>query len=157
MSILNPYEKNRIKRASVLGSPEVDIFALERCPDKVMRLRKVGKRNIQEEINSYKDSCDIYNLLGRFLAEGGILSTPVISDQVVDTTIFPKSIFEVQENLKNTKHIYDNMPEAVRKQFTYKQFINAVNTEDGVTKITEIVQSAVSDSLDLKGEIVENA
>lgn len=140
MKIRLPFDKYD-KRVSKIGSPEVDVHSLQ-VEDGYSRLVCVGKKNIQDIRNSYKESCDIYKLLGDFCAVNGALPEVVVSDQVIDYSTVPTSVFEVQEMVDNVKNYYASMPDNVRSEFkTFNAFLKAMNTEADVKKISDLIKN----------------
>lgn len=151
MKIRLPFD-NFGRRVSKIGSPEVDVHALK-VEDGVSRLVCVGKKNIQDITNSYKESCDIYKLLGDFCAVNGGLPEVVVSDQVIDYSAVPTSVFEVQEMVDNVKNYYASMPDNVKSEFkTFNAFLKAMNTEADVLKISDLINNnnnCITESEDL--------
>lgn len=151
MKIRLPFDQFN-KRVSKIGSPEVDVHSLK-VEDGVSRLVCVGKKNIQDITNSYKESCDIYKLLGDFCAVNGALPEVIVSDQVIDYSALPTSVFEVQNMVDNVKNYYAAMPDNVKSEYkTFNAFLKALNTEDDVKKISDLIKNnnnVITESEDL--------
>lgn len=140
MKIRQPFDKFN-KRFSKIGSPEVDVHALQ-VENGDSRLVCVGKKNIQDISNSYKESCDIYKLLGDFCAVNGGLPDLVVSNQVIDYSAVPTSVFEVQDMVDNVKNFYAAMPDTVKSEYkTFNAFLKAMNIEADVKKISDLIKN----------------
>lgn len=140
MKIRLPYDKF-CRRVSKIGSPEIDVHSLK-IENGVSRLVCVGKKNIQDIANSYKESCDIYKLLGDFCAVNGSLPEVVVTDQVIDYSAVPTSVFEVQDMVDNVKNYYAAMPDTVKSEYkTFNAFLKAMNTEASVQKISDLLKN----------------
>lgn len=149
MKIRHPFDKFN-KRVSKIGNPEVDVHALK-VENGVSRLVCVGKKNIQDITNSYKESCDIYKLLGDFCAVNGALPEVLVSDQVIDYSAVPTSVFDVQDMVDNLKNYYASMPDSVKSEYkTFNVFLKAMNTDGSVQKISDLIKNnnVISESED---------
>lgn len=105
------------------SSPLVDVCEWQEDEEGHHLFVKVGEKNLDDEIQLYKDSCDIKVLIERMM-NGDVatirsLASPGLYGDVND---FPEEMHPAAyaDGLKN---LYENQPESVKKMYpTYEAF-----------------------------------
>lgn len=93
-------------------------------------LVQTGETNIFEEIQMFKDECNIYNIIRRYeLGDTGILHK--VNSQYVDTLGQPKTLQEALNLSLKLKNNFNSLKPEVRQAFgnDFNQFIK--NVADG--------------------------
>lgn len=82
----------------------------------VLTLEETGKYDLYDEIQSYKDSCDVKTILARFHSgETDVLEK--YTGAYLDTTEFPKTYAEFQQHLINANNMFDSLPSEMKQKF----------------------------------------
>lgn len=82
----------------------------------VLVLKEVGKYDLYDEIQSYKESCDIKSILARFaLGETDVLEK--YQGAYLDTTKFPTTYAEFQQQLIDANNMFDSLPAEIKRKF----------------------------------------
>lgn len=104
-------------------SPLVDICEWQEDEERHHILVKTGEKNLDDEIQLYKDSCDIKVIIERMM-NGDVatikqLATPGIYGDVND---YPQEVHPAAY-AQGLKSLYDNQPQSVKDKFpTYELF-----------------------------------
>ena len=135
----NAKEQKAVKRFyEPKTSPLVDITEWQVDEEGHHILVKVGEKNFDDEIQLYKDSCDIKVIIERMM-NGDVatikqLASPGLYGDVND---FPQEVHPAAY-AQGLKTLYDNQPASVKKQFpTYELF------EKYFTNLTEAAINAI--------------
>lgn len=126
------------------GSPIREIRAAV-WKDGELKVEVVGKENLQAEIDSYADSCNIDLLVQRC-----VNGEPDILNQrqgfYGDFTEYPKTYAEMVEMMVNAKSYFDSLPLEIRNKFNndVNVFISEMDQKDWFEK-AGFVASAVDD------------
>ena len=98
------------------GSQEFPVFEF----DENDQLVEVGKTNVFEKIQSYKDECLLENVIKRCVSTGEVLIPS--KAQFMDTTQFPKDLLEVQEHKNRSEDFVNSLSEFDRSALFEKGF-----------------------------------
>lgn len=143
-----------IERHSKFVSPSgdgfVDVYELRKnVKTGEDDLIKTGRKNLYEEIQAFKESSEIANILNRFInGETDILKQ--VDGFYGDVTSAPTSYADYFNKVKEAKKIFEGLPEEIRNKFDNDpekffiefgtdSFIDKVNPVDNVTESEEIV------------------
>lgn len=109
---------DRSRQRSEAGSRIHVLYQLEADRDGVLDLVPVGKENIYEMIQSYKESCDIHVILSRFRnGETDVLNQRIGS--FGDVSRMPLNYADYLNISIKGKELFDNLPKDIRKEFGY--------------------------------------
>lgn len=116
--------------------------------------RKEQPFDIQEHINSFRDSCDINLLIARF-TNGDKTAIPIVdSDCFNDISELPQDIHTIHKQIVDANTLFDELPAEVKAKFdSIDDFYSSVGT-DKFTKAfindntTEIKESAVEPTIE---------
>ncbi len=81
-------------------------------------LVEVGKSNLYNEIQSHKDSCDIYKLLERY-QNGDVSALSHVVGQYMDITDAPKTLAEAYTFVRNAEKFFSKLPLKVRDEYDH--------------------------------------
>lgn len=106
------------------GRTEKDTYMLEVAPNGEKKLIKTGTQQIQTEINSHRDLCDVKSIIERFTLSGEADKLSA-KGSYVDLTDMPKNLAETFEIVKKGKSLYETLKPEIRKNFaSYEDFLS---------------------------------
>lgn len=83
-----------------------------------------GKTNVQEQIQSYADECDINNIILSHLDAGTIDELRANGDNIVDYVGVPTDLNTINAKVKAGKEFYENLPDDKKSLFAnYEDFM----------------------------------
>lgn len=111
-----------------------------------------GKTCIYDEIQSYKDSCDVNKLIERY-RRGDTSALQARAVQFIDATQFPETYAEMLNTVIQAENFFSELPVDIKKQFdnNYYKFIASIGSDDfkaafGLEpKAAAVVDQVVSD------------
>lgn len=146
---------DRLRRYSDPGSPEEIVYSPVFDDRGSWHLEPTGKRDVQTEIDSFEESCNLHNLIARY--ENGDLD--VLQQRVgnyFDTTEYPTTFAEFLQYRIDAEKQWSDLPTEVKRKFdnNVDQFIATAGSEVwfdnlGFEKKTE--------QFSQKEEVIENA
>lgn len=86
--------------------------------DGTYELVKIGTSNLYEQIQSHRDSVDIYKILERYSA-GDLSVLEQAHGQYIDITDAPKTLAEAYTYIANSKKYFENLPLKVREEYDH--------------------------------------
>ena len=105
------------------GRTEKDTFMLELLPNGEKKLVKTGTTNIQAEINSHVDLCDVKKIIERFTLSGEADRLSAKAGYV-DLTQMPKNLAETLEVVKKGKSLFETLKPEIKQNFgSYEDFL----------------------------------
>ena len=129
------------------GSEIHDLYMEDVLPDGTRELKKVGSENIQEAIQSHRDSCDIKEILKRHEMLGTVDQLIDRGNGYLDLSTMPKNLHEVKMLLNNAENAYNSLKDEVKEKYptidsflanfgnlnSFAQFLkeNSVEVENG--------------------------
>lgn len=120
----NPKEQVNVKRYyEPKTSPLVPIYEWQEDEEGHHILVKVGEKNADDEIQLYKDSCDIKVIIERMM-NGDVATIKQLASPGLygDVNNFPQEVHPAAY-AQGLKTLYDNQPASVKEKFpTYELF-----------------------------------
>lgn len=113
--------------------------------DGIKMLVKNGEKNIQEEIDSYAESCDINNIVNRFLnGETDLLN--VKNGTYGDFTNFPSTYAEMFSRVQACENLFNELPVDLREKFdnSYMKFWDEFGTDVFEKKFADFESKNIS-------------
>lgn len=101
---------------SCVGSPEKIEYAPELQKDGSIKLHEVGRTNIQERINSYRDSVDINAILTRF-KNGDLKALERRQALYFDATDMPKTYTEMLDRAMKAEQYFNTLSNDERSKY----------------------------------------
>lgn len=135
------------------GSPEKIKYSAKVLPDGKIELTPSGKINIQDYINSFRETCDI-NVIIRRLKNGDMSAMEAFkaSPFYGDSTQFPKSYNEFLQVFINAQTEFANLPIDVKQKFgnDVNQFIAQIGQKEWFDKLGIAPEKAAADQNEVK-------
>lgn len=119
------------------GTPNVPKFTLSVKEKGYPILKQTGEHNLYEEIQSYKDSCDLSSILQQFDL-GSIPGIPFDElGDLNDFTDMPMSPGELLGLVRRGEQMFDELPNEVRSKFNYSlyNFVGSFGSSDFIQKM----------------------
>ena len=130
--------KERPFTSAVTGSPEKTVYAGEFDDEGKFSVKPVGKVNLYEEIQTYRDTCDINTILERFAAgDDSVLQKT--NGFFADMSDFPDSYSGIFNLIENCREFFDNMPASFKEKYgnNFETFMASAEAEDFLPKIKQ--------------------
>lgn len=130
--------KERPFTSAVTGTPEKTIFAGEFDDEGKFSVKPVGKVNLYEEIQMYRDSCDINSILERYSAgDDSVLEKT--NGFFADFSAFPDNYAGVFNMIENCRNFFDKMPASFKEKYgnNFETFMASAEAEDFLPKIKQ--------------------
>lgn len=133
------------------GSRFVDTYSSKLDERGVIVLEKSDVYDLYDEIQSYKESCDIKSILQRFaLGETDVLNK--YQSSFIDTTVFPKTYAEFQQNLIDANNMFDSLTAEMKQRFnnSASEFFAEYGSDDWLNKLglqRKPVENSVDNSI----------
>ena len=110
------YDKDFKREFTCPGEKEALIYSPSVDNEGRITLEVTGKRNIPEFIDSFRDSCDINNIVARFNA-GDVSALSRSQGAFFDATELPHSYAEMLNVVINAEATFNQLPLEVRERF----------------------------------------
>ena len=107
------------------SSPIVPVYEWQEDEEGHHFLVQVGTKNVDEEIQLYKDSCDIKIIIDR-MNKGDIGTIHMLSQERMygDVNDFPQDVHP-NAYADGLRQLYENQPDSIKEKFpTYELFAN---------------------------------
>lgn len=103
-------------------------------------LKKDGKRNTYDEIQSYAESCDINVIMKRYI-NGDFTVFDKNNPQYIDCTVFPETYAEWFELGQKAQRYFNELDPEIRSKFnnSFEQFLSQAELRKVVDKVPEEV------------------
>lgn len=141
---------------SVTGSAYADEYTASYDDNGVLVLDIVGKHDIYSDIQSYKDSVDVYNILRRYAA-GELDVLEKVQGFYEDVSKMPKSYQDVLNMVTKTEQFFDGLPAEDKQLFnnSFSEFMVAMGQKDFFDRFPQpdVVKPPVDESA---GDSVES-
>lgn len=98
------------------GNPDVPIYSPSVDNDGHIVLEEIGVKNLPEYIDSFRESCDINNLVARFNA-GDVTALSRTQGAFFDATQLPKTYAEMLNTVINAEQTFNSLPLEIREKF----------------------------------------
>lgn len=165
MSIICVSYYEAMERHSKFISPSgdgfVDVYQLEKdSKGGKEELRKTGRKNLDEEIQAYRESTDITNIINRFVnGETDVLHQ--VDGAYVDATDAPKSYAEYFARVKEAEKIFNQLPSDIKDRFDNdpEKFFLEFGTDSFVNKVSDLddPNTEVNEPMNVVKEAFDNA
>lgn len=128
------------KASSPVGKSEYVEAHVKYSPDGNLTLEYGKPRDRQAEINSYKESCIVSNLVKRYENGDQLALLRGNPGCFADLSQMPSNIHEAQKLSRNVETLYNSLGEDVRQSYpTLTEFTEAFSTQD---KFKDFVSNA---------------
>lgn len=98
------------------GSADVPIYSPSVDNDGHIVLEEIGVKNLPEYIDSFRESCDINNLVARFNA-GDVTALSRTQGAFFDATALPHTYAEMLNTVINAEQTFNSLPLEIREKF----------------------------------------
>lgn len=98
------------------GSPDVPIYSPSVDNEGHIVLEEIGVKNLPEYIDSFRESCDINNLVARFNA-GDVTALSRTQGAFFDATALPHTYAEMLNTVINAEQTFNSLPLEIREKF----------------------------------------
>lgn len=117
---------------SPAGAKTKVTYQLQIEPDGNRKLVETGVKDVYEEIQSYKESSLIENIVKR-AANGDLTALSQRQGVYLDTTLLPTDLITANEAVRRAEAVYKSLPADVRSEYGgFKEFVQAFGTLEGV-------------------------
>lgn len=95
-----------------------------------LEIDKLQKRNVYEEIQAYRDACDVQKILQRY-ANGEIDVLNKVQGIYGDLVSMPKNIYEFMELERKANDHFDKLPTDIKERFdnSYSKYVMLANND----------------------------
>lgn len=107
---------DRVRKFSSSGEEFHPTYELQVDENGVTELKKIGKINTYEQIQSWKDSCDLKTILRRF-ANGDVNALSSKVPMFGDFSSVPSSLAEYHSQLLQAEEVFSKLPAEIRSEF----------------------------------------
>lgn len=143
MKIRSAYS-SRSKVYTCSGSSEYTESVVKFSPDGNMFLEKGKIRNRQDEINSYKDSCDVNMLIRRYENGDQLALLRDNTGAYADLSTLPKNIHDAEKLSKRIRSVYDSMGSDIKAKYgTLDDFLCAFSTKENFAEFAGFAKDVV--------------
>lgn len=104
--------------------------------DGTLELKATGTEDLYEQIQSHKESCDIHEIVNRFVAgDESVLSRA--QGFYADASDMPKTWMEVMNSVIAGEHAFNSLPVAVKQQFgnSFSTWLSSFESPDFAEKM----------------------
>lgn len=123
------YERNRVYSDS--GSKMANEYKLIVNDDGESVFKKVGEFNLYDQIQSYKDSCDLEKIIEKFKITGDPSVLTQKQTFYADVTTYPQTYAEMLELSQKAKEMFYSLDNSDRAKFNNDpdQFFSSIGSE----------------------------
>lgn len=137
------------------GSEIRILYTSKVCPNGEILLKPCGEENIQEYINSFRESTDMSFILHQL----SIGNTAVLERQQMmygDFTEVPANLAEAQQVLIDGENAFNQLPLDVRQQFdnNFRNWLFTSGTPDWMSKMSKFIP--VEEKTNTESEVKED-
>lgn len=140
--------KRHSKFISPSGNGYVDVYEIRKeSKNGNDILVKTGKKCIYDEIQAFKESTDISNILTRFInGETEVLNQ--VNGFYADVTNAPTSYADYFNKVKEAKKIFEGLPEDIRNKFDNdpEKFFTEFGSDSFIDKVNNNEESNTNES-----------
>lgn len=113
------------------GREERPVYQSKLNADGTIDVKVVGYNNVQEEIDSYAESCSIELIVSR-CTRGDYSGLSVKQGSYTDVTQFPKTYAEVLQQVIDGRNLFDSLSKEVREKFgnDFNKWFASTGTEE---------------------------
>lgn len=148
MRFRNMYDTDFDREFTNPGETEAPIYSPIVDSEGRISLEVSGIRNIPEFIDSYRESCDINNIVARFSA-GDVSVLSRSQGAFFDATQLPHSYAEMLNTVINAERTFNQLPLEVRERFE-NSYVKWISTMDDAEKFA-VMMGVSHETSDDKG------
>lgn len=128
------------KASTPVGSSEYREYRVKFSPDGNLKLEAGELKNRQMQINSYKESCIVSNLVKRYENGDQLALLRDNTGVYCDLSQMPKDIHEAQKLSRNVENLYNSMGDDIKSKYAnVGEFAEAFSSQD---KFNDFVKHA---------------
>lgn len=130
--------------STAVGSPEYVECTVKFSPDGNMSLERGQVKNRQAEINSYKESCIVSNLVKRYENGDQLALLRDNTGAYADLSNMPKNIHEAQKLSRSIHSLYDSMGDDIKAKYAnVEEFCSAFSTKTNFDEFVSFSRDVV--------------
>lgn len=161
MKIISAYAP-KCRASTVVGSPEYCECSVKFSPDGNMFIERGKVKNRQAEINSYKESCMVANLVKRYENGDQLALLRGNTGAYADLSDLPKNIHEAQKLSRSIHSLYDSMGDDIKAKYAnVEEFCTAFSTKSSFDEFVsfsrDVVKQRASKVKKPESEVKSNA
>ena len=128
------------------GCEDVPIYSPSVDNEGHIILDEVGVKNLPEYIDSFRESCDINNLVARFNA-GDVSALSRVQGAYFDATQLPKTYAEMLNTVFNAEKTFNSLPLDVREKFdnSYVKWLSMMDDAEQFALLMGVSKDAPAD------------
>ena len=129
------------------GNPDVPIYSPSVDNEGHIVLEEIGIKNIPEYIDSFRESCDINNLVARFNA-GDVSALSRVQGAYFDATQLPHTYAEMLNTVINAEKTFNSLPLDVREKFdnSYVKWLSMMDDAEQFALMMGVSKDAPADN-----------
>lgn len=141
----------RERHTSCPGDPIALEYGLEKDEKGASYLTVIGKFSLYDQIQAYRDSCDLGLILDRFMKTGDVSLLQQRQGFYADTTEYPKNYAEMLQLAKKAEEFFYTLDPDARAEFNNDpdQFFASIGSE----KFNAIFSESSVDDLPVESEV----
>lgn len=153
--------KRHSKFVSPSGDGYVDVYELVADKNgKNEELKKTGRKNLFEEIQAYRESTEISNIINRFV-NGEVDVLHQVDGYYADVTNAPTSYADYFRRVKEAEKIFEQLPDEIKDKFdnSAEKFFLEFGTDSFVNKVSDLdnPDTEVNEPMNTIKEVFDNA
>ena len=128
------------------GCADVPIYSPSVDNDGHIVLEEIGVKNLPEYIDSFRESCDINNLVARFNA-GDVSALSRAQGAFFDATQLPHTYAEMLNTVINAENTFNSLPLEVREKFdnSYVKWLSMMDDAEQFALLMGVSEDAPSE------------
>lgn len=128
------------------GCADVSIYSPSVDNDGHIVLEEIGVKNLPEYIDSFRESCDINNLVARFNA-GDVSALSRSQGAFFDATLLPHTYAEMLNTVINAEQTFNSLPLEVREKFdnSYVKWLSMMDDAEQFAVLMGVSKDAPAD------------
>ena len=129
------------------GSADVPIYSPSVDNDGHINLEVIGVKNLPEYIDSFRESCDINNLVARFNA-GDVTALSRTQGAFFDATQLPHTYAEMLNTVINAEQTFNSLPIDIREKFdnSYVKWLSMMDDAEQFALMMGVSKDAPADN-----------
>lgn len=128
------------------GSPEAIKYSSRYAKDGSIEVYEVGKKNTQEYIESWADSCDLNKMIARYMA-GDETALNRVKGEFLDLTSMPTSFADMFNLVRDAEDNFAALPVEVKEKFNNNavEYYMQYGSDSFVEKIKSVMKVSADD------------
>ena len=129
------------------GVADVPIYSPSVDNDGHIELEVIGVKNLPEYIDSFRESCDINNLVARFNA-GDVTALSRTQGAFFDATQLPHTYAEMLNTVINAEQTFNSLPIDIREKFdnSYVKWLSMMDDAEQFALMMGVSKDAPADN-----------